>query len=47
LTVDPKQVERVTERIGAERAAQREVQIAAFQALPLVGRKPSPERVLW
>jgi hypothetical protein len=36
LTVDPKQVERVTERIGAERVAERAVQTAAFQTLPLV-----------
>jgi hypothetical protein len=34
--VDPKQVERVTERIGAERVAERDAQAAAFQALPLV-----------
>ena len=34
--MDPKQVERVTERIGAERVAEREGQTAAFQALPLV-----------
>jgi len=36
LAVDPKQVERVTERIGAERVAERDAQVAAFQALPLV-----------
>jgi hypothetical protein len=36
LAVDPKQVERVTERIGAERVAERDAQAAAFQALPLV-----------
>src|SRR5262245_58607808 len=36
LAVDPKQVERVTERIGAERVAERDAQTAAFQALPLV-----------
>ena len=35
LAVDPKQVERVTERIGAERVAERDAQTAAFQALPL------------
>jgi hypothetical protein len=34
--VDPKRVERVTERIGDERVAEREAQTAAFQALPLV-----------
>lgn len=36
LAVDPKQVERVTERIGAERVAERDAQTAAFQTLPLV-----------
>ena len=36
LTVDPKQVERVSERIGAERVAERAAQTATFQALPLV-----------
>jgi hypothetical protein len=36
LAVDPKQVERVTERIGAERVAERDAQAAAFQTLPLV-----------
>jgi hypothetical protein len=36
LAVDPKQVERVTERIGAERVAERDARAAAFQALPLV-----------
>ncbi len=36
MAVDPKQVERVTERIGAERVAERDAQTAAFQALPLV-----------
>jgi hypothetical protein len=36
LAVDPKQVERVTERIGAERVAERDAQAVAFQALPLV-----------
>jgi hypothetical protein len=38
LAVDPKQVERVTERIGAERVAERDAQAAAFQALPLVAK---------
>jgi hypothetical protein len=36
LAVGPKQVERVTERIGAERVTERDAQTAAFQALPLV-----------
>jgi hypothetical protein len=40
--VDPKQVERVTERIGAERVAERDAQAAAFQALPLVEKFQVP-----
>lgn len=35
LEVDAKQVERVTERIGAERVEERAAQLATFQALPL------------
>ena len=42
LAVDPKQVERVTERIGAERVAERDAQAAAFQALPLVEKFRAP-----
>jgi hypothetical protein len=42
LAVDPKQVERVTERIGAERIAERDAQAAAFQALPLVEKFCAP-----
>src|SRR5262249_26029847 len=34
--VSAKQVERVTRRIGAERVAARDTQVAAYQALPLV-----------
>jgi hypothetical protein len=42
LAVGPKQVERVTERIGAERVAERDAQAAAFQALPLVEKFRAP-----
>jgi hypothetical protein len=42
LAVDPKQVERVTERIGAERVAERDAQTAAFQARPLVEKFRAP-----
>jgi hypothetical protein len=42
LAVDPKQVERLTERIGAERVAERDAQTAAFQALPLVEKFCAP-----
>jgi hypothetical protein len=40
-----KRVERQTERIGAERVAQREVEIAAWRALPLVQRDQAPPGV--
>src|SRR5262249_38805939 len=36
VAVSAKQVERVTRRIGAERVAERDAQVAAYQALPLV-----------
>ena len=45
LSVSPKQVERVTERIGSERVAQRNAQIATFQALPLPKKFDVPEAV--
>jgi hypothetical protein len=40
--VGPKQVERITERIGAERVAERDAQTAAFQALPLAEKFRAP-----
>jgi hypothetical protein len=42
--VDAKQVERVTERIGAERVRERDAQTVAFQALPLVEKFRVPPR---
>jgi hypothetical protein len=42
LAVDPKQVERVTERVGAERLGERDAQAAAFRALPLVEKFRAP-----
>jgi len=42
LAVDPKQVERVTERVGAERVAERGAQAVAFQALPLMEKFCAP-----
>jgi hypothetical protein len=42
VAVDPKQVERVTERIGAERVAERDAQVVTFQALPLVEKFRGP-----
>src|SRR5205814_7562029 len=45
LPTSPKQAERVTERMGAERVAEREAQTAAFQALPLVEKLAAPAGV--
>ena len=42
LAVGPKQVERVTERIGAERVGERDAPAAAFRALPLVEKFRAP-----
>ena len=39
LEVAPKQVERVTERIGAERCARRDAEVEWYMGLPLVERK--------
>jgi hypothetical protein len=43
--VSAKQVERVTRRIGAERVAERDAAVAAFQALPLVAKFAAPAGV--
>jgi hypothetical protein len=40
--VDPKQVERVTERVGGERVRERDAQVAAFRALPLAEKFQAP-----
>jgi len=45
LAVSPKQVERVTKRIGQERCTERDEAVAAYQALPLVERKGVPQGV--
>jgi hypothetical protein len=45
LKIDPKQVERVTERIGAERCAQRDADVEKYMGLPLVERKAKPAEV--
>jgi hypothetical protein len=45
LGVGAKQVERLTERIGDERVAERDAAIAAFLALPLVEKVASPPEV--
>jgi hypothetical protein len=42
LAVDPKQVERVTERIGAARCAERDADVARYVSLPLAERKDQP-----
>jgi hypothetical protein len=46
LTVTVKQVERVTDRIGAERCAERDADVKAYQALPLAERKGVPAGVV-
>ncbi len=42
LKVSAKQVERVVDRIGAERCAERDAEVQAYQALPLAERKSVP-----
>ena len=44
-TISLKRVERQTERIGAERVAQREAEIARWVALPLMQRDQAPKGV--
>jgi hypothetical protein len=46
LAADPKQIERVTERIGAERCAGRDAEVARYVALPLTERKDKPAGVV-
>jgi hypothetical protein len=45
LAVSDKQVRRVCLRVGAERVAERDAAVAAYQALPLVERKSAPAGV--
>ena len=45
LAVSAKQVERVTRRIGAERVAERDAAVAAYQALPLAEKFAVPAGV--
>ena len=45
LEVDPKQVERVTERIGAARCAERDAEVEEYLSLPLAERKDKPAAV--
>lgn len=45
LEVDPKQIERVTERIGKERCRERDEEVARYMALPLTERKDKPAGV--
>lgn len=42
IEVSAKQVERVTERIGHERVAERDAAVETYQALPLTERKAAP-----
>lgn len=46
LSISPKQVERLTQRIGEERANERDAAVAAYQALPLTERKSAPAGVV-
>jgi len=46
LEVDPKQVERVTKRIGAARCAERDAAVAEYVGLPLAERKDKPAGVV-
>jgi hypothetical protein len=41
----PKHIERITERIGAERCAQRDAAVADYMSLPLTQRKDKPAQV--
>src|SRR5581483_7534324 len=43
--ISAKQVERVTRRIGAERVAERDEAVAAYQALPLIEKSAVPAGV--
>jgi hypothetical protein len=45
LTVSAKQVERVTDRIGAERCTERDAEVKSYQASPLAERKSVPAGV--
>jgi hypothetical protein len=45
LAVSTKQVERLTRRVGAERVAERDAEVAAYQALPLVAKFAVPAGV--
>ena len=42
LAVSPERVRRATERIGAERVAERDAQVAAYEALPIPARRIVP-----
>ena len=46
LEVDPKQVERVTERIGTARCAERDAEVEQYMSLPLTERKDQPAGVV-
>jgi len=45
LNVGPKQIERVTERIGAERCRERDAEVERYMSLPLMERKDKPTGV--
>jgi hypothetical protein len=45
LKMDPKQIERVTHRIGQERCAERDAAVEQYMSLPLTERKDMPKGV--
>jgi hypothetical protein len=46
LSIPTKQVERLTQRLGTERCAERDAAVAAYQGLPLARRKAAPAGVV-
>jgi hypothetical protein len=45
LPLTTKRIERITERIGSERVAERDAQVAAWQSLPLLAKLAAPSSV--
>jgi hypothetical protein len=45
LAIGAKRAERITQRAGEERCAERDQEVAAYRALPLVERKNTPAGV--
>lgn len=45
LKIDPKQIERLTQKTGSERCAERDQEVKGYMSLPLVERKEAPAGV--